>query len=1121
MGLVDRSRRIIGNLDTDVRREAMWDEQSIGASKKEFLEEGKAISLIRIYDHNADIDRQVALRLVAKREQGNALSRAEESELVAAHLRVTLMETLSRAMDAYMDILEQYRSYKNAGMRADPTEEAVVFRHLELVTQVADRRVQLAIDRKQGQTAQNYEQQARVLDNELLRLLAMHDKDIPGYKKDSTTTLPAYDLMLSMLNDEYRKTFDAYKEKARGEGASEPKNRVESATELIARRFPGKPAREIDGKEVDAMLRRELRGYTLDQYQRDGEILERMNRSFSALDARGRETVQRLSDLNMAMGRYQVQRATLASMRHHIDQAYATSGAALPERGKQSDPATVDDTRKFLEQQQEGSLRGLDRHLQLVDEKVLKVGFAEKAETLWNTKARIFLTRVADAFATLETSWIPDVPGLPEGFLRNSARESLLNGELMEDALGWPRDSKGNLIPYGKLSQSERSDLESKQDSIEKAILRFRETNVLRNMQGSVRAAKLLISRKDLAAERFIDARGIDAASLPQDRIDEKNLDQMIQKYTAPVVYKMLFVQLQNDWTAYSAEYATLLGDFHKVIGTHFDVAHFYRDFADGQMDVAKLLLALAFAAGAASVGVAMLIRRMLRGRGGGVPPASSEARSVSSEPKAPAPKPPPTPKASSPSPSPSSVPKAGPVAPVAKLGEELTRVRYATQWEKNLAESLEKTRAMQKYRAFQNVKGVKVAGRFIRYGAGVAIPALAAYEIALNEQRARGASANPDLQKEYRDNHLTTILEATGVGLTLSSRVPFLKALYLGAAVVNTANYRRKRTAVREDWKRETEDYIREFDAPGLLQEIQKKTLDNAVEGGAGSALYPKIVPAFLRDDVGALKLADEATRGARWRAYEAYFSQNLSPDLRPEERKALVKDKTQYIGLVSQNDFDHLSRSELERADLYAELQQRRRAMEEAGQEPVFTYEEDGQVRTIDLRMLTPGTGTAESIRRIVGEYATVMRPMEDLLMFEALTKAGRGDQVRDLLIGRLMHSLHDAERHIRGVDWPGIDTWVSSGQFQSENIVRAYVAMQIAEKIDPLVKRLAQGEASIDEYRVAMEQCHSLVAELLLARDSSAYLSKAQSVMGEERCKRAAARNGQHISGFLILE
>ena len=1123
---VAQSRLSIGDLNKDVRKEGEWDDRSIAQDMEEFRSNNKTISLIRVYDQNADADRQVALRIVAmaQKEGNRPLTEAERNEVLAAQLRITLMETLSRALDAYMDIIEQYKSYKEAGMRAPLGDEAVVFRHLQMVRQIAEQRVALAVDRIRGQAAPNYSAKAQQLDNELLRLLSMRDKDIPGYKEHGTATLPAYDLMLSMLNDEYRKTFDAYKEKIKGEGGGEVERKVENATQLIAKRFPGKQPEDVDGKEVDGMLRREMRGYTLDQYLQDCDLLERKNRSFASLDSRGKETVQRLSDLNSAMGRYQVNRVTLASIRHHFDQGYTTSSASKPERGSPTDPTTAEATRKFLENQQHGALRGLDRHLEQVDAHVLKIGFAEKSETLWNTKGRLLVTRIADAIATLETSWIPDIPGLQEGFLRNSARESLLNGELMEDALGWPRDSKGNLVHYGDLTESQRITLETKQDSIEKAILRFRETGVLRNMQESVSAAKILVSRKDLAAERFLDTKPIDAASLPPDRIHEKNLDQMIAKHTAPVVYKMLFLQLQGDWDIYSEEYSVLLGDFHGVINKHFDASRFLRGFADGQKGISYLLIALAVGGGLAFYELSKFASRKVWRAARNVGRASVEPRTAKPvvEPKSAPPKPtspPPKPKAPTVPASPPSVPATGTVAPAAKIGEELTKVRYMTQWEKHLAESLEKTRALQKFRAFQNMKGVKIGGRLIRYGAGVAIPALAAAEIISNEQRARGAVNNPQLQKEHRDNHTTAILEAAGVGLTLSSRVPFLKALYLGAAVVNTANYRRKRTAVREDWARETDDFLRDFDAPGLLEEIRTKTLGHTVEGGAGSALYPRIALPSKADNAEALKAADEATRGTRWRAYEAYFTQNLSPDLTAAERTALIRDKTQYIGLLSQRDFNRLSHKELEDADLFAELQQRRRAMEQAGQEPIFTYEEDGQVRTIDLRKLTPGASTAEEIRRIVSEYATVIKPMEDLLKYEALGKVGEPRLIREQLIEKLIHSIHDTERHIREVDWPGVDTWVSSGQSQSENIARAYIAMHIGDVIDPLSKRLGQGEASIEEYTKALDSCHSLMQTLLNAPNADAYLTKAQIDMGDERCKRAASRKAYHILEFLV--
>lgn len=74
---------------------------------------------------------------------------------------------------------------------------------------------------------------------------------------------------------------------------------------------------------------------------------------------------------------------------------------------------------------------------------------------------------------------------------------------------------------------------------------------------------------------------------------------------------------------------------------------------------------------------------------------------------------------------------------------------------------------------------------------------------------------------------------------------------------------------------------------------------------------------------------------------------------------------------------------------------------------------------------------------------------------------------------------------------------------------------------DRIDPLRKRLARGEVSIEEYTKALEGCHSLMQTLRNASNTDEYLTKAQKDMGEERCTRAASRKVYHILEFLISE
>jgi hypothetical protein len=189
---------------------------------------------------------------------------------------------------------------------------------------------------------------------------------------------------------------------------------------------------------------------------------------------------------------------------------------------------------------------------------------------------------------------MPNLPLLKDDFLQNSTKEYLMSG--LYDAVGWPRDNEGDPKEWKDLTSSEKADIQNKQDSIEKSIDRFRETGSLQRVQTSVKAAKKLIERKDLHAQNFSEPGVIDEKTLPSDIVTDANIDELVKKHGAPMVYKMCFTQLKNNWGEYSDNYKTLLTDFHETVGAHYDFSRMMKEFADKQMGIAELLAGLGLA---------------------------------------------------------------------------------------------------------------------------------------------------------------------------------------------------------------------------------------------------------------------------------------------------------------------------------------------------------------------------------------------------------------------------------------------------------------------------------------------------------------------------------------------
>ncbi len=596
------AKRLVGTYKRDVHEDHLWTDLEINTAINDRLSKHEAVPLLQIYDFNADQMRAQATRLFEQASKENREpTPGEEHEIIAAQLRVTVLESLSGALDAYMDIMTQFDALKAQGMRPNPAEETVVFQHLELVTKAAQDRSRISGELfllpknpPAAQKAATDKQRALLqkgaveADQRMLQLLAAEDPSVPGANADGL--LPAFTLMLSMLRDDYNAKLKEYTDVINAEARA----RTEKANALLQQAFPGKKERDISTADAGAVLAEVQPGYTLKEYHDDLLILQNGQSKYTIVKARAKANVQQMAGLNANIGRYQIHRAELSSIRHHFDQAYTKGSKNKPFPGQTSEEA-MNASRAFLAAQQQGSVASLERHLSLVDTGVLKVGVGEKMEKMWNENGRIWVSRIAGQIASLETAWIPDVPLVKDGGIaRNATREYLESG--LMDALEWPRDANGQPKAWKDLSPGEQASITEKQMSVEKAITAFRETGVLEKMQTSVSAAKMLISRTDLQAENFLAEGEIDRATLPKDVVTDQNIDELVKRYGAQKVYVMCFVQLEQNWSDYSSAYGTLLTDFHDAIGAHYDFSRMMKDFARKQLGIAGLLAGLGLA---------------------------------------------------------------------------------------------------------------------------------------------------------------------------------------------------------------------------------------------------------------------------------------------------------------------------------------------------------------------------------------------------------------------------------------------------------------------------------------------------------------------------------------------
>ena len=806
------------------------------------------------------------------------------------------------------------------------------------------------------------------------------------------------------------------------------------------------------------------------------------------------------------IGSYQIILDELARIQNQF-------GATIDTEGMSTDIAPrlsaeeAKELREYLDARADHRLQQLRNGLEAADE-MLDVTLSEEIEHQWTTKGNIFVTELSERLARGATFILPseENKGVAARTYRGlatlldlpvSKEEQIkkLSGEIQE-AMGWPQGKKWNeLTPTQQQNILEKckSVLDAKKEFDRESITDLRQTLDL--IEKLPHASTLRGAEVDQGyverVERMI--QNGEVPEFPGRRIDKDivGLEVAGKTVDGATAYELLFRQRRKEWgnpeeEGFMGEYSEYMHSLEENLQFNFDVAgalwRTQQAWQEYAVDILKgtgitaggILLIGVLAAGGGVVvweGGKFVVRRV---RGSGRMLGGLRA----------------------------------PQMPSAMSGtvEQLTKLRYL-QRERQLTSALKNTRFARwlgKMPALQNAKIFRAGGRAVRIGAWVVVPALTVYENSLIDEMAEDTD-NEHLLEEYDGMKSANWLEAGGVGSTLflGSLGP---AIVLAAPVVWAGGYNRDRTEIRVKWQRKTSDWQKQYDSPGLRQELEDINATNAVEAGGGGVLASRITFPSKKDQEEAVEIINNANVGARGSVYEAYFNQNVPPARNAEDRKRNKENvglKMDYIRLYTGGEYTDMPNGTLRRADLYAEMVNMKKALEAAGEPAILSFvEENGTRHWLDLTKLTPITSQNKyEVFGMVGDYENVIRPMQVLIHHFIRGRQAEGStkewkkatgEAKGYLYSQLSHHLHDAEQYIRDHDWPGWE-W-TGGENESRNVVRTYVANIMRPKVESLVSLMLHGKLKNDEYVKNLGEIEGILLDLRKVGDTDDYIEKA---------------------------
>jgi len=770
----------------------------------------------------------------------------------------------------------------------------------------------------------------------------------------------------------------------------------------------------------------------------------------------------------------QMRRSELATIQHQFGDRFDFENVSPPNPNQ-----TPEEIRRRMgedmERRSQFHLERFEAFLGRIEEDVLDAGIGEWTENVSNKRGREAIRSANHALTNLLTKILPESFGL-----REHMREQLT--QPLDEALGWPPGKE----TWEELTPDEQQKVLEKSQSVLDAIRSFDREKIVQ-----FRTTVDLLQMMPVASTYLNEEV---TQPLPTERVTAENREALIERYGGATVYIMLFRQMDADWEKFLGEYGTFLTRVNTTIDTHLDVSGELFRLGNIYNDLKWYFIAAAVVAFGTGILVALMGVKLVRATGrlalrtvhfGSrmTREGAQMAGAVFQKTKA-------------------------SLERLARLGtaEELTRMR-SLQRERALAEWLENTRVgkgFARMRAFSQLKPIRIGGKALKYSAWAAIPALAWYEMHLNAERVSVAEGNTALQGEYSSQDTTTLLEAGGVGATLL--IPgVVPAAVLAAPVIYAADYSKNRSEVRAAWKHDVGDWMRENDSAGLRQKIKDTTLERAVEAGGGGALRPRITLPSKEDQLDAADDIENANRSARENIYEAYFWQNLlvPAGTSKEDAQRAIREKMYYARLVTKGEYNDTFNWAFSHADVYAELMERLRSMENTGEDPLILYPgENGEAKELDLRKLRTGVGNPRDIQEIVTRYVTFVQPSEEVLLFNAIgefQKENPKGAVEIALRRKLTHEVYAAEARIREVNWPGLG--ITGGEKKSEAIVRSYVAYKIDEKIPLIVQCLLEGEFASEDYVQQLNDLRHLCQEIINAQDTDALRKKAAQYFEEK--------------------
>ena len=423
------------------------------------------------------------------------------------------------------------------------------------------------------------------------------------------------------------------------------------------------------------------------------------------------------------------------------------------------------------------------------------------------------------------------------------------------------------------------------------------------------------------------------------------------------------------------------------------------------------------------------------------------------------------------------------------RVAEELTKMRYL-RGERAIAQWMQETAIGRKFaqlKAFGNLRGVRIAGRGLTVAAWAAIPALAYVEIKQNEERVAGAKLNPELAETYRSQNDTTLLEAGGAAAAMLAE-GFLPTAVLGGFVIYAADYNKERSEIVAGWQRTADDWSRENDSASLRQHMLDRTVSQAVEAGGGGAFKPRISLPSAQDQREAFEVVQNATFATRAQVFESYFRSNTFAKGSALEES--VREKMTFMQMTSQGEFNATLNQEFLLADAYSTLLQRGRALKKAGESLVLSYEDaQGERKIMDLGPLLSGKASATEVRKVVSEYVFHMQSSEEIILFNTMGEIGHEKPiaVRRVLLAKLIHEIHNTERSIHAVDWPGWGR--TGGEGKSRMLVRWYVVSRLNRELDAASESLLKGDWSVKQYDECMARCKGILQEVQTMEQSGA--------------------------------